>query len=217
MQITRLPKLADITGSRKSKKRRLAVVTTYDELCGIAGFSRCLVRALEPHFDLKVFDLDQFLLRQTDSLGRRKADKHFKAICRKLAKFDVVNLQLEFGTLGALEKDIFRRFGWLLKAAPELSVTFHTVPRKGGIDWEILWGYLRRFRFSDAMTYVKSQDSATARRTYSMLRKYARRRHLKLLVHTRRDRRFLEVVQDFKHVYDHPLSFLQLEEISEVL
>lgn len=216
MQITRIG-LPESPEPRKTKKRKLAVVTTYDDLCGIAGFSRCLVKALEPHFDLKVFDLDQFLLRQTDPLGRRKADRHFKAICRQLAKFDVVNLQLEFGTLGALEKDIFRRLSWLMKASRELSVTFHTVPRREGIDWELVRSHLRKMRFADAMAHIKSLDRTTAKRTYSMLRRYGRFRRLSLIVHTRRDRRYLEVVQDFKRVYDHPLSFLQLEDVSRVL
>jgi glycosyltransferase involved in cell wall biosynthesis len=200
------------------KKRRLAVVTTYDDLCGIAGFSRSLVRALEPHFDVEVFDLDQFLLRLTDRLGRQKGDLYFKSICRQLREFDVVNLQLEFGTLGTLERDIFRRMEWLCRAAPELSVTFHTVPRLEAIDWAHIGRLVGRFRFSQALTYymgVSFQKSVA--RTYSLLRKTARRKPLSLIVHTRRDRRYLEVVHDFKKVYDHPLSFLQADETETVL
>jgi len=150
-------------------------------------------------------------------LGRRKADKHFKAICRELKTFDVVNLQLEFGTLGAVEKDIFRRFRWLCHAAPELSVTFHTVPRGDSIEWDAFWSYARRFKFGQAWGVINSSAKTTAKRTYSILRKYARFKKLSLIVHTRRDRRFLEVIQDFKHVYDHPLSFLQLNDVSRVL
>lgn len=200
------------------KKRRLAVVTTYDDLCGIAGFSRSLVRALEPHYDVEVFDLDQFLLRLTDRLGRQKGDLYFKSICRQLREFDIVNLQLEFGTLGTLEKDIFRRMEWLCRAAPELSVTFHTVPRLEAIDWAHIGRLVGRFRFSQALNYymgVSFQKSVA--RTYSLLRRTARRKPLSLIVHTRRDRRYLEVVQDFKKVYDHPLSFLQADEAENVL
>jgi len=217
LEITYIGELDEAAAPKKANKRKLAVVTTYDELCGIAGFSRCLVRALEPHFDLRVFDLDQFLLRQTDRLGRKKADAHFKAICRQIKKFDIVNLQLEFGTLGATEKDIFRRFRWLCHAAPELSVTFHTVPRGEIIDWEAFWGNVRRFKFGQAMKVATSTERLIAARTYSILRKYGRFRKLSLIVHTRRDRRYLEVIQDFKHVHDHPLSFLQLEDVSRVL
>lgn len=200
------------------KRRRLAVVTTYDDLCGIAGFSRSLVRALEPHFDVEVFDLDQFLLRLTDRLGRQKADLYFKSICRQLREFDIVNLQLEFGTLGTLDKDIFRRMTWLCRAAPELSVTFHTVPRLEAIDWPHIARLVGRFRFGAALNYyvgVSYQKSVA--RTYALLRKTARWKQLSLIVHTRRDRRYLEVVQDFKKVFDHPLCFLQADEAEHVL
>jgi len=217
LEITHIGRLDDAAGPPRPNKRKLAVVTTYDELCGIAGFSRCLVRALEPHFDLQVFDLDQFLLRQTDRLGRQKADEHFRSICRQLAKFDVVNLQLEFGTLGALDKDIFRRLRWLCHAARELSVTFHTVPRRDPIDWEAFWSHLRRFRFGKALDRLNPAEKKTVTLTYSILRKYARTKKLSLIVHTRRDRRYLQVIQDFEHVYDHPLSFLQLEDVSRIL
>lgn len=202
----------------KRNKRRLAVVTTYDDLCGIAGFSRSLVRALEPHFDVEVFDLDQFLLRLTDRLGRKKADLYFKSICRQLREFDIVNLQLEFGTLGTLDKDIFRRLDWLCRAAPELSVTFHTVPRLEAIDWAHIGRLVGRFRFSAALQYyIGISYQKSVERTYSLLRKTARRKPVSLIVHTRRDRRYLEVVQDFKKVYDHPLSFLQADEAENVL
>ena len=205
-------------GSHEPKKRRLAVVTTYDDLCGIAGFSRSLVRALEPHFDVEVFDLDQFLLRLTDRLGRQKGDQYFKSICRQLRDFDIVNLQLEFGTLGTLEKDIFRRFEWLCRAAPELSVTFHTVPRIEAINWAHFGRLVGRFRFGAALQYYLGfVHQKSVARTYSLLRKTARRKPLSLIVHTRRDRRFLEVVQDFKNVYDHPLSFLQGDEAEHVM
>jgi glycosyltransferase involved in cell wall biosynthesis len=217
LEITHIGKLDEAAQSEKVNKRRLAVVTTYDELCGIAGFSRCLVRALEPHFDLQVFDLDQFLLRQTDKRGRQKADRHFKSICRQLETFDVVNLQLEFGTLGATEGDIFRRLRWLCDAARELSVTFHTVPRRDPMQWQHFWYHMRRLKIGKALEVANADGRSVAKRTYAILRKYARTRKLSLIVHTRRDRRYLQVIQDFEHVYDHPLSFLQLEDVSRIL
>lgn len=218
MSKPRTYELGKANEGHEQKKRRLAVVTTYDDLCGIAGFSRSLVRALEPHFDVEVFDLDQFLLRLTDRLGRQKGDLYFKSICRQLREFDIVNLQLEFGTLGTLERDIFRRMEWLCRAAPELSVTFHTVPRLEAIDWAHIGRLVGRFRFSQALNYylgVSFQKSVA--RTYSLLRKTARMKPLSLIVHTRRDRRYLEVVQDFKKVFDHPLCFLQADEAEHVL
>ena len=79
---------------------RLAMISTYSELCGIAAYTRHLERQLAEVFDIRVFDLNQYLLRATHRRVRRFADRHIQEICRELKDFDAVNLQLEHGTLG---------------------------------------------------------------------------------------------------------------------
>jgi hypothetical protein len=37
---------------------RVAIVSTYDELCGIAGYTRALEKQLRPLMEIEVFDLD---------------------------------------------------------------------------------------------------------------------------------------------------------------
>jgi hypothetical protein len=110
-----------------ASRPRLAVISTYNDLCGIAGYTRGLERQLGDMFDVTVFDLDQYLLRATHRRVRRFADRHIRAICREIREFDAVNLQLEHGTLGGERRDIYRRFCWILWAAPRISVTFHTI------------------------------------------------------------------------------------------
>ena len=218
MYIGRVAK-SDQAVEEGAKKRSLAVATTYDELCGIAGFSRCLVAAIEPHFKVEVFDLDQFLLRSTDRVGRRKADAYFRSLCRRLAGFDIVNLQLEYGLLGAVPVDIFRRLKWLLSAARQVSVTFHTVPRYERLEWGGVLQRLRVFDLSGAVNHLGAllYSNSVAAKTFRLLRQVAKRKSVRLIVHTRSDRRYLEVVGDFKNVFDHPLSFLRPEEAAQVL
>src|SRR6185437_9555563 len=98
-------------------------------LCGIAAYTHALESYLGDVFDITVFDLDQYLLRGHHKRVRALGDKHIKEIGASLSAFDAVNLQLEFGTLGRTPSDICRRFGWLVRAAPRLSVTFHTMKR----------------------------------------------------------------------------------------
>jgi len=100
-------------GQSAKAKPSLAVVSTFDELCGIAGYTRALVRQLEPHFALEVFDLDQFFMRSTNSGVRKKADAMIEEFCRRLKTFDSVNIQLEHGTLGAKRSDIIKRFNMI--------------------------------------------------------------------------------------------------------
>ena len=83
------------------RRERLAIVSTYDKLCGIAAYTRALERQLADIFDVTVFDLDQDLLRSRHPRVSRLGDRHIKEICAALADFDAVNLQLEYGMLGA--------------------------------------------------------------------------------------------------------------------
>src|SRR5580700_8931946 len=103
--------------SPPSRRETLAIVSTRSKLCGIAAYTAALRQQLKEAFDVTVFDLDQYLLRSTQRRVRRLGDRHIKDICRALAGFDAVNLQLEHGTLGRDARDIDRRFGWLFAKA----------------------------------------------------------------------------------------------------
>jgi hypothetical protein len=111
----------------RRRRKRLALISTHSDLCGIAAYTRSLEKQLNDVFDVTVFDLDQYLLRSTHGRVRKFGDRHILDICREIREYDAVNLQLEHGTLGRGCHDIHRRFSWILRAAPRLSVTFHTV------------------------------------------------------------------------------------------
>jgi hypothetical protein len=91
----------------RSARPRLALVSTYSELCGIAAYTRSLEKQLADVFDVTVFDLNQYLLRNAHGRVRKFGDRHIQEICRELKDFDAVNLQLEHGTLGRGARDIF--------------------------------------------------------------------------------------------------------------
>jgi glycosyltransferase involved in cell wall biosynthesis len=204
--------------SVRAKHRRLAIVSTYNELCGIAAFTKSLVRIIGRDFDLEVFDLDQYLLRQTDRRARRIADAYFRDICRRLRDFDIVNLQLEFGTLGTNMNDSLRRLRWLCEAAPALSVTFHTVPRRQPVEWPRFWSNVRNARLVAAFDQIGQSLwwRRTTDRTFRILRQTARRTELRLIVHTPRDRKYMKYVCGFDHIHDHPLSFLLPGDVERV-
>jgi hypothetical protein len=126
------------------RRERLAIVSTYDKLCGIAAYTRALERQLADLFDVTVFDLDQDLLRSHFHRANRLGDRQIKEICAALGGFDAVNLQLEFGILGRETRDIRRRLTWLANAAPRLSVTFHTVKRPMGFPYGDFLGESQR-------------------------------------------------------------------------
>jgi glycosyltransferase involved in cell wall biosynthesis len=204
--------------SDSRRRPRLAVISTYNELCGIAGYTRGLEKQLADTFDVTVFDLNQYLLRATHRRVRKYADRHIHRICREIREFDAVNLQLEHGTLGQVCRDIYRRFCWILRAAPQISVTFHTILVTEAFDH---WAYLkeiRNFDFTRASalrsSYHRAQllSAGIAKR----LRRAQRSKPVSVIVHTRRDREQLRYVHGLRHIYDHPLSFLSIAEAAAV-
>jgi glycosyltransferase involved in cell wall biosynthesis len=201
-----------------ARRPRLAIISTYDELCGIAGYTRALVGYLEQDFDIEVFDLDQYLLRHTHKRVIRMGDAHIKAFAARLREFDFVNIQLEHGTLGRTVPLILRRLGWLLAAAPAVSVTMHTILQGQPVDWDgvtkaALTGRLIR-AFDIAIGTVR--DNMLGWRCYRLLRRTQRRKPLHVIVHTRRDMRTMRDVQQFRHVHHHPLAFVSPADAAHV-
>ena len=107
------PDRAEPTVAPPPRRERLAIVSTSNKLCGIAAYTAALQRQLCDAFDVTVFDLNQYLLRNPHRRVRKLADRHIKEICHAIRGFDVVNLQFEYGTLGRHGSDIHRRFCWL--------------------------------------------------------------------------------------------------------
>ena len=202
----------------RTARTRLAVISTHDDLCGIAAYTRSLERQLGDIFDVTVLQLNQFLLRSTHRRVRRFGDRHIQAICREIRHYETVNLQLEHGTLGRSCGDIFRRFNWIVGASPRLSVTFHSIMLSEAFDYMEWFREICRFNFAKAIamrsSYMRANrlSAGIARR----LRRAQRVKPVSMVVHTRRDLLHMEYVYGMRNVYDHPLSFIGCDEAQEV-
>jgi len=197
---------------------RLAVISTYNDLCGIAAYTRSLEKQLADMFDVTVFDLDQYLLRGTHRRVRRFADRHIRDICREIREFDAVNLQLEHGTLGQARRDIYRRFCWILRAAPRISVTFHTIFVNEAFDYRTYLTNILKLNFIKASVlqsnYQRTQLLSTV--IAKRLRRAQRFKPVSVIVHTRRDHAHMKYVYGLRNVADHPLSFLDTADAEAV-
>lgn len=197
---------------------RVAVISTYDELCGIAGYTRALERQLRPLMDVEVLDLDQYLLRSPHRRVQRLGDQHIREMAKRLREFDCVNIQLEHGTLGRMPNRILKRLSVLCHAAPALSVTFHTILNDDGIPVEEIWRHLRRLDPGAAATaVVESLRARTlSRGVYAMLHKLQQRKPVRIITHTKRDMRLLRDVHRLRNVLHHPLSFVDERRAREI-
>lgn len=202
----------------RSGPLRLAIVSTYDEMCGIAGYTRALEQQLRPHAEVTVFDLDQYLLRSPHARVQRLADRHIKEIAGRLHEFDSVNIQLEYGTLGRTSNQIVRRFKKLVSAAPAVSVTFHTILGHEPLDWSALGLSLITGRLVRMVRIIVSfrRNRDLGARIYRFLHARQRRQPINAIVHTKRDARLLHDVFRIRNVDHHPLSFIGAEEAGRI-
>jgi glycosyltransferase involved in cell wall biosynthesis len=115
---------------------KLAIISSYSESCGNAAFTRVLHDSIEryaPDFEVEVVELNLRLLQSIDGAVRKKGDAHIGEICKTLANFDMVNVQMEAGLYGTFPSDIVGRFKRILGANKNTSVTLHS-PRLIGTD-----------------------------------------------------------------------------------
>jgi glycosyltransferase involved in cell wall biosynthesis len=211
---TRAPARRRIVGQRE----RLAIVSTRNRLCGIAAYTAAVERQLAEAFEVTVFDLNQYLLRGTHRRVRRLADGHIKEICRAIRHFDVVNIQLEHGTLGRDAADSDRQLGWLVAAAPRVSVTFHTMQQPPSFD---AWAFAKSVAtFKWRTAYDMHRDFIRqGRRSYGTMRhlhRAQRSKQVAAIVHNRRDLYDTKYLYGIHNVFDHPLAFLSKAEVDAV-
>jgi glycosyltransferase involved in cell wall biosynthesis len=212
------PALANFHVVLATKRPRLAIISTYSDLCGIAAYTRSLERQLAPDFDITVFDLDQYLLRGEHRRLRQSGDRHIQEICRELKDFDTVNLQFEHGTLGRRARDIRRRFGLIVGAAPRLSVTFHTIIGSLAFDRARWIKAIARLNFAEAVAMRRAYhrahllSSGIAKR----VRRAQRFKPVSVVVHTRREKAHMTYIHGLRNVFDHPLAFLSDCEAAQI-
>jgi hypothetical protein len=108
--------------------KTLAIVSSFNESCGNASFTKALRDSIQKYTDFKVevIELDLKLLQSTAYEIRKQANLHIAEICTKLKMADAVNIQLESGLYGTLPADIVKRVAKLVKANPKTSVTLHS-------------------------------------------------------------------------------------------
>ncbi len=201
-----------------SRKETLAIVSTSSKLCGVAAYTAALQRQLSDAFDITLFDLNQYLMRSPHGRVRKLADRQIKEICHALQRFDAVNLQLEYGTLGRRASDIYRRFCWLTWAAPRLSVTFHTLLTPRAFDTPAFAKALAMLRLRTAarMHAEFHRTHLLSRAIARQLRRLQEQKQVSAIVHNRRDFYDVHYLYGLTRVFDHPLAYLGADEIDAI-
>lgn len=190
--------------------KKMAIVSSYNELCGNATYTEVLRKGFSKYYSVDVLGL------RTDILGSNKrnvsklADCHIKEIAKKLREYDYVNIQFEAGLYGTSRANILKRVKWLIRACDNLTFTMHRVDIADSLlDKE----YLKKLMYGNFFKNLKQfRQNTYMAKTYEILIRYIKRRskykNLNIIVHTKREKRNIRQIYGFKRVYDFPITFM---------
>lgn len=190
-----------INGSRK----RVALLSTWNERCGIAHYSSFLKLALDPYLDITVVPLPRETLR--DEKDQRKGDEYIAGIAPGLRNFDIVCIQLEPSLFGLTPSQIRRRFQAVLDNSKELIVTFHSIlPHEyRGLFKDTA----RNLSVRGLARLVRNVHSIfTWRLMLGGIIASARKHKVSAIAHSKADERILKRILPGVEIRDNPLSYM---------
>jgi glycosyltransferase involved in cell wall biosynthesis len=196
-------------------KAKLAIISSYDELCGNASYTKALADALSAYYDVSVISLNVELLR----LGWSKAvSSHVREICEKVKSFDCVNVQFEVGLFGALAKDAKNPFFSIARSCRNLVVTMHRYdPKVKYPPARFFVKPILKLRLKQCLsplfnTFMTNRDFSI----YDEVVKFCRKNKVPIIIHTQRHRDMIRFHYNYELVFDHPLCFYKQSQIETV-
>ncbi|WP_039046413.1 hypothetical protein [Plesiomonas shigelloides] len=191
--------------------KKIAIVSSYDEGCGNAYFTKVLVDSLNnADTQVECIGLNLKLTQSVISGVRKKANKHIDEICSKLKCYDGVNIQLEAGLYGTIPKDIICRLKKLALANKNTSITLHS-PRlmpDASANREMIKLFLKLRLFSALKLYMNSKITGIPLQINYNLIKFFAKNNINLIVHTERAKEQIKLFFDYDKVAVHPLKIV---------
>lgn len=200
-----------------AKRKRLAIVSSWNENCGNASYTYALKCGFERHYDVEILPLDLFLLQKTGRVFIRLGDKHIEDLAARLRDFDCVNIQFEAGLYGNNIKDMRRRVMMLIKAAPNLILTMHRVDMIEGTTLDFVVKSFEKLSFKPFFEGKYRNEFANLYGDIILrCREAARKKNVWVMVHTKRERRLVNAAYKMENCVDFPLCFLDAEARSQI-
>lgn len=196
-------------------RKKLAIVSSYNEACGNASYTHVLKNEFEKYYDVDVLPLQIDLLESNKRKIMKIANKHIDDMANKLKDYDYVNIQFEAGLYGSTRSNIVKRVKKLIRANDNLIFTMHRIDVGESIfDRNTIKKLLSGNIFKNLLVFKRSIYMP---KIYKWIIQYIKKRsnsnnNLNIIVHTKRDKKVVEQLFDFHNVYDFPLTFLSEEE-----
>ncbi|MFV9875177.1 MAG: glycosyltransferase [Rickettsiales endosymbiont of Dermacentor nuttalli] len=196
-------------------KKKLAIISSFNESCGNAAFTQLLVDSIHKYTDyhVTVIPLNLNILQSCFNTERNLGDKHIDNICKMLKDFDAVNIQLEAGLYGMLPHDIVNRIKKLVNAHPVISVTLHS-PRLISQDYNLFKEGVKKLfalHIKQGLKTILSSLKPTFIETNRKILKFLIKNKCRLIVHTTRAQRQINNLYNYHNVDLHPLKMVDID------
>ena len=195
-------------------KPTLAIISTYDTACGIAGYTAHIVELLKTEFDVTVIPIDIVTVMRSDSACRA----HFVSIAKQGLQFDYVNIQFEYGIFGRTASVAAKNLELLLHIFNKPSVTIHGLAYPPQFQWGQLLKDILRLRLRHIFVRLLHHNKQMrALQPFNVIKKLQATKSLPIFVHTKPDARYLKDHWQIKNVFDHPLCYVTTEQRNKIV
>jgi len=208
-------------------RKKVAILSTWEEICGIAHFTKGIKSNLEKDYDVTVLPTPRMILGSAkDGAEKEAAENYCLYLAREVKKYDHVNIQFEPGILAGDMATAMRRFKIITKHAKSLSITWHFIARrKSTAPSEILRLIMQgKIRYAAALMRSEAALNSNWNTLFHYIRKKGNSIPISHIVHTKRDEHLVNALfnrnaygntkEDSRHqpVAATPLTYLSDED-----
>lgn len=194
--------------------KKVAIISTWKENCGIAHYTSFLKKALDNDYAIDVFSLpkDIFSIQNPNKIEQHLAEDWINNICSQLHAYDFVNIQFEPGIFGTRLKEIFSRTKKIILHSKAVVLTFHSVFRLQGNSLSKTVrsnpNIFKTIPLWAVHTLRNRLIQHKWKQFYNFLHKQAQIKKITIVTHTKRDMTYLSARLPNIKIYDVPLIYL---------
>ncbi|MDC1165449.1 hypothetical protein OAT39_00865 [Candidatus Thioglobus sp.] len=191
-------------------KKKLAIISSYGELCGNATYTYVLEQEFLKYYDVEVISLNVKLLQSENKSEKNLADRHILDIENKIKDYDFVNIQFEVGLFGLNKRAVLRRFSKLIKGSKTVIVTMHRLDMRRDFFTIKTLKEIRTMSFFSLLKQYRNERyyALLYEKVVRIIKKASKSKNASILVHTKREKYNISAILKFDKVYDHPITFL---------
>ena len=197
-------------------QKKLAILSSYNTVCGNASYTHVLKEELSTHYETTVISVNHKLLTDAHPSATVPRKAYLQEIAKKLSSYDYVNIQFEPALYGNSLSEACVHIVPLIQACRALLFTFHRIPqtrlpepywksalRNGTKIWKTL------------QAINASRQNKAFGTVIQALKEHKNSGHIVSgIVHTRREKDDLSHYYDYQDVIDFPITFLNKKQIA---